>query len=744
MFGRKLVVSCISVLVLVIPAVQSRGYEAKEHEEMNRWILEHRAGGFDFDQYLRNNLGMGGGKDAKDFRSINFMSWLIFTERRTPEDLIARGGAEEDEPFWRCKHHFHDPLRPWEEAGYHFGVTNGSSSILWAQLETGGQSTWGMNGGDYSWHDAREYFHKALVGPDHDQRNRDLRRTFLAVGHLMHLIQDSSCPEHVRNDSHGLNKSVYELLLAKYHEGRIDGKETFFEDTLETTHDHSYHLLLSEFELGENLTENWVIPISRMVDTDQYTGSNPDKTTDPSIGLAEYTNVNFLSQGRIFKEYDFPNADSSVVQETYLITDPRDPGATIMREYVTKTGDGDTGYRLSTFPISGKYRFDLLDPIKIFRVSALDNDVLEDYAGRLVPRAVSYSARLLEYFFRGTIEVSLPDDGVYAFRDTEPADPRTQGFNRVCLLARNTTDTGERMQGGGIDLVVQYRLLTDGSNPDDPVACAKDPLTNESYQDLSRFHYSDPLYIVKHYPGSEEGEIIRPDAPVLLNFDLGDNEIPLWAVDVRFYVVYRGKLGKMGECVEEDAVCVGYEDVSEPTPIVFANSTDIFCYEETWWPGLDDDHNLQALRSRFDNNPCIRNMIPKDLLDLEIRFPPLGVSPVEEPYYTISVIEPGQYKRVYLITGQGTMLHYFSPTYAQEHCSTTGIDLRNGFINEADQATWLYPVFTEFRGVEIWAGNVVTLTCATCIEGHDCPECPVEAIDEDENFVPAGTPSAPE
>ncbi|MHC4756717.1 MAG: hypothetical protein ACYTBP_16435, partial [Planctomycetota bacterium] len=33
------------------------------------------------------------------------------------KELFAEGGTREDEPACRCRHHFHDPLRQWAQAG---------------------------------------------------------------------------------------------------------------------------------------------------------------------------------------------------------------------------------------------------------------------------------------------------------------------------------------------------------------------------------------------------------------------------------------------------------------------------------------------------------------------------------------------------------------------------------------------------------------------------------------------------
>ena len=474
-----------------------------------------------------------------------------------------------------------------------------------------------------------------------------------------------------------------------------------------------------------------------MVDTDRYTGSNPNVTLDPLIGLAEYTNANFLSQGRIFEGYDYPSEYTSVTKEQYVLADPRNNGATIEREYLKKTGDGATGYRLCTTSITGAYQLDFTDPIKIYRVSGLDDNVLEDYAAQLVPRGEAYSAALLRYFFRGTMEISLPDDGVFAFRGTEPADPTTQGFNNVRLLVKNTATTGELMLGGNIDLVVQYRFLTDRDNAADPASCAKDPFKSETYGDLSHFYHSKPLYIKKRYTENTNGEIIKPGIPTLLTFDLSDEEIPLWAVDVRFYVVYRGNLGKVGEYVEQDAVCVGYKDVCEPTPIGFANSLDIFCYDTSWWYDLNNDAQLKTLRDTYNNNPCIQSMAVVDMLNLDIRFSPKGVTPAATPFCSISTIGPGQYKRMYLITDYDAALYYHSNSYAQSDHTVPNIGLRNGFVNITDQLTWHFEAPGKYRGIDLGRGSYLVHSCASCLEGDNCTECDDDAIPENKNLVPA-------
>ena len=108
----------------------------------------------------------------------------------------------------RSVNHFHNPLKPWTEAGLNdfLGVERrGRSQVLWAQ------SLYQDIGGSWSWQDARRYFYIALTGKGFngtvvaekpEDREVYFARTFRAIGQLMHLVQDASVPEHVRNDIH--------------------------------------------------------------------------------------------------------------------------------------------------------------------------------------------------------------------------------------------------------------------------------------------------------------------------------------------------------------------------------------------------------------------------------------------------------------------------------------------------------------------------------------------------------------
>jgi hypothetical protein len=188
-----------------------------------------------------------------------------------------------------------------------------------------------------------------------------------------------------------------------------------------------------------------------------------------------------------------------------------------------------------------------------------DEKCHEDYVEKLIPRAVGYSAGLLNYFFRGSIDIIVPINGIYSMIDaTQPGfDPSTAAFTTIKLRAKNITPN-EDMTNGTFHLVVKYRLAQADTFQPGPVQTSEDffyivaPEKNGRTQ-LSRTSYTE------------------------LIFDLTE-PISLWATDVYLQVVFKGKLGN-----EENAVAVGFRDISEPTPVQIFNNMDKICIYGSWY-----------------------------------------------------------------------------------------------------------------------------------------------------------------
>jgi hypothetical protein len=350
------------------------GYENLAHRE----ISGGAASAAIVDSVLKNDIGFPKGLD--EIVGIQSLyEWL-------------RMGSEREDAALRFLYHFHDPLAEWEYAGLgHMAYPY--SSIVWGL----------KNGQDWSWRKAREYFHLALTSPGKTEREVNLAKTFKALGHVVHLIQDAGSPAHARNDPHPFNVT-YEKIIAQIQASQDPAEAAFFQSLLSNPWrpDSGWQSMAQDAGVP--------LPLARLFDTDSYGGTNPEVTTAVLMGLAEYTNANFFSEDRTFPEdtlwlyrYPYP-ARSSAVERPYIIQLKH--GGWVTRRYFTKERDGDTGYRLATVGYLEDYlqRYNL-NSNRFEHRRALDESVYRDYAAKLLPRAIGYSAALLDYFFRGKLDV---------------------------------------------------------------------------------------------------------------------------------------------------------------------------------------------------------------------------------------------------------------------------------------------------------------------------------------------------
>ena len=377
---RSLYAGVFASLVL---ATQGQAYEVATHRTMGSAAVQRSVVG----GLLQEDLGLQDG--------------LRTTVRGQALEVWLAGGAANEDNFPRFLNHFHNPLAStWTQAG--LGGSVGQSAILWAQNPSQGAPSW-------SWQDARQSFLDALTKSAVTDRDKGLAATFEGLGRQMHLVQDAASPAHARNDPH---------ILFNY-ESAIDDIRLRDTTTFTRWRDSAPDTPGAPDPGWQSLDGNPLAPIAiaRLIDADRYTGSNPGVTTGVLMGLAEYTNANFLSEDRIFTENDsdpqahfpFPRRSSAIEQDF----DVQVGGATVKRRYMVKTGDGATGYRLATVGFLRDYhrRFGL--NLSLFRESgSLDEVVYRDYAERLVPRAVTYSTALLDYFFRGRIDMFGTDAAV--------------------------------------------------------------------------------------------------------------------------------------------------------------------------------------------------------------------------------------------------------------------------------------------------------------------------------------------
>lgn len=650
------------------PSVYS--LEVETHEAINETIAKGIMNGFSLDSYLKTNLGINKGVE-ESFNDKDNKANVVY-------DWIKLGGRYEDKPpewysinYLRSFNHYHDPIT---NKGY-LGMWNSASQ--WALMARNTQSPYGY----YSWNDVRYYFYTALTSTDATTRSNYFTETFRGLGQLMHLVSDMSVPAHTRNDGHVAYN--YENWVAD-----PDNKVNFS--------------AMTPMFFGNSITS-----ISNLFDTDQYDGSNPSNSN--GIGLSEYTNANFFSEETIFSaSFPHPAKDET---DARIIEVTAEDGGIDKRYYIYKT---DGGYNLAAYTYFTNDLDQSYTGIKGEWKYILDEEIYKGYAGILLPRAVGYSASLLNHFFRGQIEITLPDKGVYAI--TPPGD--SISFKEIRIKARNITSTGEDMSNGQIQLVVKYKVALEDPFQSTPVPT------------------SDFSYIV--VPEKNNVNSIPKDTPVELTFDLSANPIPLWATDIYIQVVYRGQVGS-----EAGAVAVGFKDISEPTPIDLINNMDYSCINGTYMLSGSPEA-ITAVD--FDlNGTADWDVFPHGLINDYLTF-----SPVQNPRYASSTkynaffaeIPPAQYGRVYLLTDYDlkmsnkvsvknlnsrdtwvsylrTKLYSITGIKNQTEYETTLIDI-GGVLTPVTYKVRHYPILWTERGLKmgwsIWYENApypVGTSCAT-------------------------------
>lgn len=405
------------------------------------------------DNYLATNLNFSEG-------------WETIISGKAGKSILKyleEGSQAEDKPRCRAASHFHDPLKSWNvsymtdrnpyvDFRCQFSeYTQIYSNITWStgylspdapRIERVAQRM--------GWDHARKYFYLALMATSKTDREQYYALTFQALGQVLHLLEDLSVPAHVRNDftSHYNHRFLPESIpdpkwnvnlfeyYVKNNPGLILAAEPQF----------------PSFPSPFRVTDFW--------DRDIYDGSTPLNGLD--LGLAELVNANYLSDWTIPNNnptdqhfFEFPQINQSTTQ----ICEDLAPDSNIKRKYISrKSGAGGC-----PLPLEGKKVDHFATPsllndehsitegnISILRLW-LDNNVHGTYARELLPPAIGYSAGLLQYFFRGRLEVTA----VPIFYQNR--------LYSLWLKIKNTTEN-ENMVGGQIALA--YRYTPEGGNPD--------------------------------------------------------------------------------------------------------------------------------------------------------------------------------------------------------------------------------------------------------------------------------------
>jgi hypothetical protein len=414
---------------------------------------------------------------------------------------------------------------------------------------------------------------------------------FRAVGDMLHLNQDMAQPQHTRNEAHsGLggafsnSVSGHGSVFEKY----IDARARRDEFVIDGQAKQQY----PQLDFGSQSSH----PLPTFATYRDYWSTAPGVDGQASgKGLADYSSRGFLTAANNIGDSEYSAPANAVSSYTKVPTNYPSASSSIKINLLDATvPDALMGTSAPIHMATESMWANLIGPGTIYNMTRVNFD---DHAKLLIPRAVSYSAGLIDYFFRGQMQIFLPAEGVYGVLDHSIAADNCKndcGFKKIKLkLANSTADIN--VSGGGASVA---QAMTGGTL----VAVAKFHKNNcytsdlEGEYDSSKDGRTALQYVADCNSTEESITVSQPlvnqtvpncaggttaaceQAAMALTFTF-DTPIPINATDLYLQVVYRGKLGS-----EDDAVVVETKNVTEPTFFMLVNVTDYLgCYNGNYF-----------------------------------------------------------------------------------------------------------------------------------------------------------------
>ncbi len=506
---RKLCLAIGSCALLNV----SWAYELQTHEDMSEKAVELSV--LIKEKKVLSDMGI---KDIKQ---------AFPNSQGDEKDIIelVRNGARFEDGLTPCdsrpRNHFYDPRT---SADLRRGLITGKPSPDWA-LEDNGD----INDQEYSYKNARQYLYDALTKSSQAERDKNFGLTFQSLGHVIHHVQDMAQPQHVRNDIHlNFGECWLKQIFGALENPSLYEQWTRARGNLPFT-DPNY---------------NQGKPVIFSTQRGFWSGADQK-------GLAQFTHRNFVSAGtnyQLFNGLPAPNATYPqpvpIAGQSIHIRDllAEEGGTTDLDGYVDFIANtvidpivGDKpnprsasvsifDQDLKTYNKTITYDTDPFDPnfnieVTVDRIPTLNRFNFRAAHEFLIPRAVAYSVGLIDYFFRGRLEgedVEFSDTGIRLKVKNAIDAQKTPAWSGEVLYANTASGAGT--------LIISY-----------------------DYKDATgatRYGTSLPVNMTA---GDDIG--LGQVSKNVYSFALS---IPQGATEVRYRLVFRGRLGQ-----EDDAVVVG-------------------------------------------------------------------------------------------------------------------------------------------------------------------------------------------
>lgn len=381
---------------------------------------------------------------------------------------------------------------------------------------------WATDAGPFNTYDivdAKQHYQSAVVGLSPEVRTASLRDLFVTLGHVVHLVQDMAQPEHTRNDQH------------------LPGTQVMFQNGTGAS--------VWEVWGGKHLVDVTVAPVSfggyPQVEHYSYLRYfHTDDTRDgrrAGKGMADYSNLNFVTQDTNYHDED-PSWSCPVGVPTstkcFFLTEPKigEAARRTTTSHYAVVIDGATEVVeveediFTSFAVDNYLGRTDADPFHTFlssldietgqfacdRIYSLGDGSYLSRAALLVPRAVGYSAGLIERFFRGSVEATWKKTapGIYELKLANRS-PEWLGHDAVIeayyrptpgYLGSTPGDLAPILVGSIKNFVPAFNGLHPGQSVTIPNVS---PIALKAGDDLMKF---ERRIVVKGTLGTEPGAVI--------------------------------------------------------------------------------------------------------------------------------------------------------------------------------------------------------------------------------------------
>ncbi len=339
--------------------------------------------------------------------------------------LVRFGALEEDAVHPpRMLNHFSDiqngnaPYSALDSIGGY--LVEPSPSPVWSLEPNGDIENWiALYDQDLSYKDALKNYVEGVTTPDEAERSKKMGLVFQTMGHLTHHMQDMGQPEHVRDDNHF--DSGHGVL-----NGVLIGTEivtavspSLFENTV--------YDRLSLVTAAEENNPYPSIDIRQFSEPSElWSRGAVDGLSNKGIGaftsrnyISQDTNFNFV-QGQIFNgtavnvtafsEQPLPGSGQYSVQAIpgTFYADNFPPGYAFFQRYYLGNQVVDHYDNSQSFynELTANLGLVALSNSAVYSGGlSVDTVTIENQVATLVPRAISYSTAMIDFFFRGRFSV---------------------------------------------------------------------------------------------------------------------------------------------------------------------------------------------------------------------------------------------------------------------------------------------------------------------------------------------------